>query len=272
MFSNMIQSYLNQTWHDKMSDENVPAPIRTDEQLVPVKARLPIGKSNLLMDLQKKQKNPIFLISVDILQNTNFFNAFTASVDVLWESPLRILHTLLWHLLLAADTTFTKGHSLLFTLQLITIHEYYQKYLDMAARKPRQATTVTDEEGGKEKKAPLAGKSKKPAPAKQPKPVRKKPSKPTPSRKIRKQKRSDHLVDEADEEPQLVSKPQVEDDEYNLQRGIQMSLESFQAPVGEVAIRKPDSGITQKLPVVEGKGKGITSDELACNIRQFSEF
>ncbi|GJU93696.1 hypothetical protein Tco_1318452 [Tanacetum coccineum] len=150
--------------------------------------------------------------------------------------------------------------------------EYYQKYMDMATRKPRQATTVTDEEGGKKKKAPPAGKSKKHAPAKQPKPVRKKPSKPTPSRKIRKQKRSDHLVDEADEEPQLVSKPQVEDDEYNLQRGIQMSLESFQAPVGEVAIRKPDSGITQKLPVVEGKGKGITSDELACNIRQFSEF
>nr|GEX40028.1 hypothetical protein [Tanacetum cinerariifolium] len=54
-------------------------------------------------------------------------------------------------------------------------------------------------------------------------------------------KRYDHLVDEADEEPQLVSKPQVEDDEYNLQRGI-----------------------TQKLPVVEGKGKGIAFDELAA--------
>ncbi|GKC13950.1 retrovirus-related pol polyprotein from transposon TNT 1-94, partial [Tanacetum coccineum] len=48
----------------KMAKENVPAPTRTDEQLVPVKARLPIGKSNLLMDLQKIQKNPIFCISV----------------------------------------------------------------------------------------------------------------------------------------------------------------------------------------------------------------
>ncbi|GJY16324.1 hypothetical protein Tco_0386746 [Tanacetum coccineum] len=111
----------------------------------------------------------------------------------------------------------------------------------MAARKPRQATTVIDEEGGK-KKAPSASKSKKPAPAKQPasakqpKPMKKKPSKTTPSRKIRKGKRSDHLVDEADEEPQLVFEPQVEDDEYNLQRGIQISLEYFQAPVGEVAI------------------------------------
>ncbi|GKF73742.1 hypothetical protein Tco_0220074, partial [Tanacetum coccineum] len=66
---------------DKMAKGNVPAPTRTDDQLVPVKARLPIGKSNLLIDLQKKQKNPIFLISLDILQNTNFFDAFTASAN-----------------------------------------------------------------------------------------------------------------------------------------------------------------------------------------------
>ncbi|GKD30142.1 hypothetical protein Tco_1240920, partial [Tanacetum coccineum] len=48
----------------------------------PVKARLPYGKSNLLLDLQKLQKNPIFCISVDILQNTNFFKAFTALTNV----------------------------------------------------------------------------------------------------------------------------------------------------------------------------------------------
>ncbi|GKE55190.1 hypothetical protein Tco_1490346 [Tanacetum coccineum] len=105
----------------------------------------------------------------------------------------------------------------------------------MAARKPRQATTVTDEEGGKTKKTPPVGKSKKPAPAKQPAPtkqpkqVKKKPSKPNPSRKIRKGK----------------------------------SLESFQAPVGGVAIREPVSGITRQLPVVEGKRKGIATDEQA---------
>nr|GEV54338.1 retrovirus-related Pol polyprotein from transposon TNT 1-94 [Tanacetum cinerariifolium] len=67
---------------DRMADENVSALTRTDEQLVPVKARLPIGKSNLLMDLQKKQKNLIFLSSVDILQNINFFSAFTALANV----------------------------------------------------------------------------------------------------------------------------------------------------------------------------------------------
>ncbi|GJT04108.1 retrovirus-related pol polyprotein from transposon TNT 1-94, partial [Tanacetum coccineum] len=68
---------------DKMAEENIPAPTRSDDQLVPVKARLPYRKNNLLLDLWKLQKNPIFCIYVDILQNTNFFRAFTASANVL---------------------------------------------------------------------------------------------------------------------------------------------------------------------------------------------
>ncbi|GKD15602.1 hypothetical protein Tco_1200009, partial [Tanacetum coccineum] len=103
-----------------------------------------------------------------------------------------------------------------------------------------------------EKKAPPVGKSKQPIRAKQSaltkqtKPVKEKTSKPSPSKKIgkgkvmkvRKGKRSDHLVDKEDEEDQPASEPQVEDDEYNLQRGIQMSLEYFQALVGGVAIHE----------------------------------
>ncbi|GJS11654.1 hypothetical protein Tco_0368450 [Tanacetum coccineum] len=41
-----------------------------------------IVKSNLLFNAQKIQKNHIFQISVDILSNTNFFQAFTASANV----------------------------------------------------------------------------------------------------------------------------------------------------------------------------------------------
>ncbi|GKB96185.1 hypothetical protein Tco_0982322, partial [Tanacetum coccineum] len=67
-----------------MADENVPAPAptRSDEQLLPFAAWVPIGKSNFVLDLHKKQKNPIFQIFVDILQNTNFFKAFIASASV----------------------------------------------------------------------------------------------------------------------------------------------------------------------------------------------
>ncbi|GJZ93487.1 hypothetical protein Tco_0665552 [Tanacetum coccineum] len=69
---------------NSMAEQNVPAqpPTRTDEQIVPRSQWLIIGKSNLLFNAQKIQKNPIFQISVDILKNTNFFRAFTASASV----------------------------------------------------------------------------------------------------------------------------------------------------------------------------------------------
>nr|GEV40011.1 retrovirus-related Pol polyprotein from transposon TNT 1-94 [Tanacetum cinerariifolium] len=69
---------------DKMADENVlsQAPTRSNDQILPFTAWVPIGKSNFVLDLQKKQKNPIFQISVDIFPSTNFFKAFTASASV----------------------------------------------------------------------------------------------------------------------------------------------------------------------------------------------
>ncbi|GJT20591.1 hypothetical protein Tco_0890528 [Tanacetum coccineum] len=67
-----------------MAEQNVPTqpPTRTDEQIVPRSQWLTIGKSNLLFNAQKIQRNPIFQISVDILSNTNFFQAFTALANV----------------------------------------------------------------------------------------------------------------------------------------------------------------------------------------------
>ncbi|GKD92151.1 hypothetical protein Tco_1371988 [Tanacetum coccineum] len=67
-----------------MANENVPAPAptRSDDQILPFAAWVPIGKSNFVLDLQKKQRNPIFQIYVDILQNINFFRAFTASASL----------------------------------------------------------------------------------------------------------------------------------------------------------------------------------------------
>ncbi|GKC38295.1 hypothetical protein Tco_1050679 [Tanacetum coccineum] len=69
---------------DKITYENVPAPapIRSNDQILPFAAWVPIGKRNYVLDLQNKQKNPIFQISMDILQDTNFFRAFTASASL----------------------------------------------------------------------------------------------------------------------------------------------------------------------------------------------
>nr|GEW04167.1 hypothetical protein [Tanacetum cinerariifolium] len=85
---------------------------------------------------------------------------------------------------------------------------------------------------------------KKPAPAKQMKPVKEKSTKPTPLKKSNKGKVK--KVQKGKSSLQLVD----EDEEAH-----------GQAPVDGVSIFKPISGITRSLPVVEGKGKGIATDE-----------
>ncbi|GJV30904.1 hypothetical protein Tco_1391304 [Tanacetum coccineum] len=71
-----------------MANENflAHALIRFDDQILPFAAWVSIGKSSHVLDLQKRQKNLIFQIVVNILQNTNFFKAFTAyaSLDEDW--------------------------------------------------------------------------------------------------------------------------------------------------------------------------------------------
>ncbi|GJV22353.1 hypothetical protein Tco_1371373 [Tanacetum coccineum] len=357
-----------------MAEGNVPAPTRTEDQLVPVRARLPIGKSNLLLDLQKKQKNPIFLIGIDILQNTNFFSAFTASANVpsiyvqqFWNTLTKdpktgvysfqldelwfnlnaeLLHSALGitprdsaHPFVAPPTgdvvidfatpleEFTQAIKTFFSDAVnlkdpskkpkpyvipycrftkliicylggkhnihqrpqfplhITIDDYTLGNLKFVPKGEKDEPyinqkTVMAEEGVKKKKSPLVAKSKKPSPAKKPTPAKKKSTKPIFSRKVRKGKEVKRLlklvdeedeeasVDEAEEEPQPTPEPPVDEDEYNLQKGIQMSLESLdaqgqgrQAPVGGVVIHKSNPVTTRTLPVIKGKGKGIATDE-----------
>nr|GEW45622.1 hypothetical protein [Tanacetum cinerariifolium] len=263
---------------DKMAEENVPAPTRTDNQLVLVKTRLHTGKSNLLMDLQKMQKHLIFCISMDILHNTNLFRAFITSAYNALEITLKgsaypfvspLAGDLVTNIVnnlgypeelqivskMHANNLYQSWRIILSMInQCLT--EYYKKYLEMVARKPRQPTTMTGEEVKKKKKAPKAGMTKQHAPAKQLKPAKKKTTNPSPSKKIHKGKRSDHLVDEKNDESQPAFEPQVKDDEYNLQRGNQMSLESLQAPIGRVVAREPDQGFIRKLLDVEGIRKG----------------
>nr|GEW70377.1 monodehydroascorbate reductase [Tanacetum cinerariifolium] len=57
-------------------------PVRTDDQILPRIRWVPIGKSNCYLDMEKLQGNPIYMITVDLLKNTNFFRAFTASSTI----------------------------------------------------------------------------------------------------------------------------------------------------------------------------------------------
>ncbi|GKA26684.1 hypothetical protein Tco_0712793, partial [Tanacetum coccineum] len=61
---------------------SIAPPTRTDDQIFPSSKWVPIGKSNCVLDVQKSQRNPIFLIVVAILKITNFFRAFTTSSTI----------------------------------------------------------------------------------------------------------------------------------------------------------------------------------------------
>ncbi|GJV79667.1 retrovirus-related pol polyprotein from transposon TNT 1-94 [Tanacetum coccineum] len=69
------------------------------------------------------------------------------------------------------------------------------------------------------------------------------------------------------EEVHHEPEPQGKDEDYDLNRAIHMSLETFQAhgqaPVGGVAIREQVEEATRPLPAVEGKGKAIATGEQA---------
>ncbi|GKA78541.1 hypothetical protein Tco_0785078 [Tanacetum coccineum] len=318
---------------DNMANKNVPAPapIRSDDQILPFATWVPIGKSNFVLDLQKKQRNPIFQIS---FWNTLTYEAKTGAysfqldenctnvdyAELMWEEFVQAIQTFLADKANLGIATQkgkkTKPHVILycrFTKLIIcylgrthNIHQrsespfhlaeedyrlgnikfipkgeedevfgmqipkvlitdnirnasYYNSYLEMVAKHDRK---IAAEEGGKKKSAAKADQSKKPATSKQlktvpskqskptlgkqPKPVTGKSIKPSPIkkaaiskvRKVRKGKSYLQLVDELEEEPQPAPEPQVEDEEFDLQHGI-----------------------TKKLPIVEGKGKVISTDE-----------
>nr|GFA70932.1 histone deacetylase 14 [Tanacetum cinerariifolium] len=106
---------------------------------------------------------------------------------------------------------------------------YYNVYLGIVAKHEQGIMAV--KKGGKKKTTHKADKLVKPAPAKQvkpatakqpkPKPVKEKPTKATPLQKAGKGEEQD--------QPEVVPEPQGAGEEYDLERAIQRSPESFQA-------------------------------------------
>ncbi|GJW27611.1 hypothetical protein Tco_0044486 [Tanacetum coccineum] len=84
LYIHALKQYSKTMVMNTMQKQNVPAQPPTKklfEQIVPRSQWLSIGKSNLLFNAQKIQKNPIFQISVDIL-SIQLFTAYTASANV----------------------------------------------------------------------------------------------------------------------------------------------------------------------------------------------
>ncbi|GKC26182.1 retrovirus-related pol polyprotein from transposon TNT 1-94, partial [Tanacetum coccineum] len=267
---------------DKMADENVPAQAltRSDDQILPFAACLPIGKSNFVLDLQKKQKNLIFQIFMDILAY-NFQmdeTRFTLDVNLLREAleitPIYQAHQFvspplgdaimdfmnqlgytegefgfrvikLWRIVIIG--LFLGGCGKLFRVDDLRVVDI----IEVTKEKPSKASTA--------------------------KPPKYKPAKETASKgkvtKVHKARSPFQLVDEPDKELaqselELELVQQGTGDEDDMQRAIRMSLETFQAQsqahIGGVAIQKPVAEATRPLPVVEGKGKAIVTEEQAA--------
>ncbi|GKD46841.1 hypothetical protein Tco_1271486, partial [Tanacetum coccineum] len=117
-----------------------------------------------------------------------------------------------------------------------------KQYLEMVACKPTTKKGEQKKTASKADKTQMSSSAKqsKPAPTKQTKPVKEKTTQPFPTKKIRNGK---------------VAKI------HKGKSSLQLIDEDKEASVGGVAIREPTSGVTQTLPVVEGKGKGIATDE-----------
>ncbi|GJS25185.1 retrovirus-related pol polyprotein from transposon TNT 1-94 [Tanacetum coccineum] len=93
----------------------------------------------------------------DDLHNTNFFSAFTASADVPSIYIQQFYNTLTMDTKSGElDEVFKMAIPKDLITDVFCNSYYYQKYLDIVACKPCQATIVTDEEGGKKKKTPPA--------------------------------------------------------------------------------------------------------------------
>nr|GEY83589.1 hypothetical protein [Tanacetum cinerariifolium] len=187
--------------------------------------KMGVLQSNLHMDLQKKQKNPIFFISMDILQNTNFFRAFTASVDI----P-SIYVKQFWNTLGKDDKTGVYSFQLdklWFNLNVDLLHNALEitpkdtthlfvppptgdliidfvRRSGLLKRSSSHVHIMADDYPLNYLKFSSKGEVDKP----KPKPSKKKTFKPTPSKKVHKGKRFEHLVDKEDEEDQPAFDPQ----------------------------------------------------------------
>ncbi|GKC55387.1 hypothetical protein Tco_1078132, partial [Tanacetum coccineum] len=81
----MFVFFVNTLLQNTMAEQNVPnqPPTRTDEQIVPRSQWLTIGKSNLLFNAQKIQKNPIFQIS-NTMKYDEKSGVYSCQIDEQW--------------------------------------------------------------------------------------------------------------------------------------------------------------------------------------------
>nr|GEV40488.1 hypothetical protein [Tanacetum cinerariifolium] len=259
--------------------EQVPAiapPTRTDDQILPSREWVPIGKSNCALDVQKPHMSPIFRVVVAILKTTNLFNAFTASfmipaiyIQQFWNTMQYGSSTGMYKyfalgilMSVRKDGRETFGMPILDALLTDEIKRapYYGKYLEHVTmyQQYHNEERGKAEEGGVTK-SPKATKVTKPKEAKQTKPSTPKAPKhtssqpptstPTPTEPSKKEQgKKRKMFKETSEAPSLAKR-----------------TKASKGPARPMVIRKPDSGRIQPLLDVQRKGKEKVIDEQAAH-------
>nr|GEX45396.1 hypothetical protein [Tanacetum cinerariifolium] len=219
-----------------MANKNVfaLAPTRSDDQILPFAAWVPIGKSSFVLDLQRKQKNPIFHISVDIMQNTNFFRAFTASASTFLVDNANLGNP-------TKKGKKTKPYVFPYCQFTKLIIYYLERHHNIHQRFGSPLNLAEDDLSLGNLKFIPKGEIDEVFGMQIPKELTMDNIRNAPYYNAYS---SFQLVDESDkEQDQPGPKPHGVGEEYDLERAIQMSLESFQAHgqahVGSMAIREP---------------------------------
>ncbi|GJX17508.1 retrovirus-related pol polyprotein from transposon TNT 1-94 [Tanacetum coccineum] len=270
---------------DKMAAANVPTenapapdpPVRLDDQILPYSSWVPIGRSNYVLDPLKKQRNTIYKISIDILQNANFFGAFTASATIpsiyiqqFWDTIRHDKKTEVYNCQLDEQRFELNVDFLKEALGITTRNEAnqfvppissndlidfvlqlgYPKDISVAKHDRRAATEAAEPSAPKAKAAKVTKPkaTKQPAPkASKPKTTSSQPPKPKPA-----PTKPSKLVDEFVDEGVPIFEPRINDEEADFQRGIELSMKDLKARnqghAHTVVIRELDSGRIQSHP------------------------
>ncbi|GJU58100.1 retrovirus-related pol polyprotein from transposon TNT 1-94 [Tanacetum coccineum] len=190
---------------DNMANENVPAPAptRSNDQILPFGAWVPIGKSNY-NTLTQEAKTEVYCFLLDEDWFTLDANLLREALEI---TPIDQAHQFELPPLGEDDEVFGMQIPKELIMDNIRNASYYNAYMEMVAKHDRQIATAKQPK-------PVSSKQSKPAPAKQPKPVKEKSTKPTPLQKAGKGKvRKVHYMKSSSSD-------------YDLQRGKGKSIAS----------------------------------------------
>nr|GEW65870.1 integrase, catalytic region, zinc finger, CCHC-type, peptidase aspartic, catalytic [Tanacetum cinerariifolium] len=288
----------------------MPPPTRTDDQILPHIRWVPIGKRDCYLDMEKSQSNPIYKIEGVINRahldySERIWEEFTQSIHTFIEDKKNLSqHT---HekkkatVIVILNIRFTK----LIIYHLQRKHKFHPRpdsplhlpneelvlgYLKFSAKGTKREvfgmpipgsdpdspvpkpTTTTKKSKLTVPKAALRPPVTKPAPSQQTEPQ------PAPAKtqgmmlsKLRKPVSSLRSVDESVAEGIPEKEPRVDNEEADVQRALEESLNSIydvpRGPLPPVVIREPESGKYQPLPEVQGNCKeNVTEEQIFCEL------